>query len=523
MDKKYLPYVVLGLRPDAERAELTAGFAQATIRMRRSAQAPFSLEDLTAALADLEKRDTSESRSVFSVPADTVFVPAKFEVEIGGQAFDDPQSLLEALDSSIASDSEPGHQRALSRAHLYVGLGRFQEWDWPSALEHASTARQLAVDVQTRDEASNLAAGAHMMLGQEADAIRALDETLRTDWSGPLRRNLALLLINRDPLRAAAEFARLVDCTETLSQRIDIAFQAIDLWKSTIPGGFDEESHAHTCPAELKVALRHLAMADIDEEQFWKLGLVLADTDKEWVRREAFVGSPHAESVSANLLRLRSVGFDNYVKHLCRISGPQGRPWIRVEADTLATAIVTGLSQPDSKVGSAAFAVDVLKNGLDCSTPTRINLRILLAAAMDELIDEDSEPITEIITWLRDAKRSIPSSTDDSELKAEMINNINMAFDIVGRLFGTHRERNFREVHQAASAIEQQLSTPYGRSTANMQAIRSTANEIHAWCTDTLSILQQITAQMSPNDLRTAIQEFCRNIITVRDFVGGLR
>jgi hypothetical protein len=153
----------------------------------------------------------------------------------------------------------------------------------------------------------------------------------------------------------------------------------------------------------------------------------------------------------------------------------------------------------------------------------RVNIRIILTMAMEELVDEDSEPITEIIGWLRDAKQAVNTATDDPREQQDLRDNVNTAFDILGRLFGAHRERGFQEVRQSAAAIEKQLSTPYGRRSADMQLIRGASQEISKWCNETLSILQQITAQMSPSDLRQAVQEFCENVTVVRDFVGSLR
>jgi hypothetical protein len=523
IDKQYIPHVILGIRSDASRNDITMGFARASKRIRQSASSLITMEDLTTALSTLENSKPSPMDLHFLVPANPVVAPLAFQIDLGGRHFDQPQALLDETPHADEDVIDSDTKIALSQAYLHRGITHLHAWSWEDALNCAILSKNFALHESISDEALNLAAAAFIMLGDEDKAVAALTEAVGGDWSLALRRNLALLFIKTNPLRASTEIAHLVDHAPTQDGRLAAALLGVELWRKSHPEGTDDESTPNTIPTTLRTSLRSILFSDIDEEQFWNLGTILARTDANWVKTEALIGSTHAESVSANLLRLRSVNFENYIGNLCRVSGPQAQPWIRLEAEKLAREVVVGLSDEATRAQYAAFAVTLLKSGFDSSTLMRVNIRIILTMAMEELVDEDSEPITEIIGWLRDAKQAVNTATDDPREQQDLRDNVNTAFDILGRLFGAHRERGFQEVRQSAAAIEKQLSTPYGRRSADMQLIRGASQEISKWCNETLSILQQITAQMSPSDLRQAVQEFCENVTVVRDFVGSLR
>lgn len=71
-DDRRNPYVILGIPFGAGESEARTGFAKASRRIRQIDDAPYTMEDLTWALHQIEQiiEDPSKAFSVFRVPAD---------------------------------------------------------------------------------------------------------------------------------------------------------------------------------------------------------------------------------------------------------------------------------------------------------------------------------------------------------------------------------------------------------------------------------------------------------------------
>lgn len=71
-DQRRSPYLVLGLRFGASKAEAAKAFARATRRLRKMPDAPFDIEDLNWALHAVEQRvdDPATSIDDYRMPAD---------------------------------------------------------------------------------------------------------------------------------------------------------------------------------------------------------------------------------------------------------------------------------------------------------------------------------------------------------------------------------------------------------------------------------------------------------------------
>lgn len=71
MDKRKSPYLVLGVPYGAAKGDAAKAFARATKRLRRTAEAPFDLEDLNWALHAVEQRADDPGTSIddYRMPA----------------------------------------------------------------------------------------------------------------------------------------------------------------------------------------------------------------------------------------------------------------------------------------------------------------------------------------------------------------------------------------------------------------------------------------------------------------------
>lgn len=81
MDKRKSPYLVLGIPYGASKGDAAKAFAKATRRLRRSAHAPYDIEDLNWALHAVEQRADDPSTSIddYRMPGN----PGLYEVPLG--------------------------------------------------------------------------------------------------------------------------------------------------------------------------------------------------------------------------------------------------------------------------------------------------------------------------------------------------------------------------------------------------------------------------------------------------------
>ncbi|WP_062516833.1 hypothetical protein [Demequina gelatinilytica] len=114
-NRRHSPYLVLGVPYGVSKAEASRAFAQATRRLRRMADAPYELEDLNAALHQVEHEiaDAEQSIDHYRMPADAgVYVlpagPGRLNLVV--------EPLARQTPPTQQSDVDAVHARAILEA-----------------------------------------------------------------------------------------------------------------------------------------------------------------------------------------------------------------------------------------------------------------------------------------------------------------------------------------------------------------------------------------------------------------------
>jgi len=518
MNKELLPNIIVGVPTGSSPSDATVGFARASRRVKQLAErSPFSMDELTAALAVLEKTNQDSREVRLCVPADPSAIPDVVEVVVGGQRITDPAQIVLAATAYESSDSAVAAEK-LASAHLVLAINALFEWDWEKSLGHARDVLRLSTMESARDEALNLSAIALYMSDRPDEAASALRKAVEGQWNIRLRTNLAAMVMHSRPAEAAAELAYLVGGATSSVERLEAARNAVYLWRKSRPDGQDDEDSADSIPASLRDALRGLVVSDISEEDFWEIGQFVARTDADWVRTDAFLGSSHCDTPSACLVRLRTVSFEAFIHELARRSGPKSPEWVNNTCEEFVLMVNKGLLDDFSSSPHASFAVDVLRGGLDASTEHRVLLRVLLVYALQELIDEDGEPLLDIIGWLGAGRSAIKSVPVDAERRKFLEEQVGNAYNVLGQMFGSRRQSMSKDYRDVVLRIAQQLSTGQGRRTANMDVIRQACRDIRSWADDTLRVIGSLAPHVHDSELRTALNGFMDSVKELRKF-----
>ena len=518
MNKDLIPNIIIGVPTGSSASVATVGFAKASQRVKKLADAsPFTMDELTSALAVLEKGNGAERDVRLCVPADATVVPPKIELVVGDRTVTDPQEIIDAASSSDATDSGIPKSK-LADAHMMLALSSLFSWEWDKALDHARGVLRNSGEEKMRDEALNISGIALYLMGRGDEAATALRKAVEGQWNIHLRTNLAALVMHSNPAEAAAEMSYLVAGAGTSAEKLDAARNAVRLWRMSRPDGQDDEDAAGTVPDSLRQSLRSLILSDISEEDFWDIGQFVAHTDPTWVKENAFLDSKHCDSDSACLLRVRTVSFEAFLHELSRRGRHGSAEWIFDTAEGFVAAANGGLIKDFSSNGHASFALECLRAGLDASTQPRILLRILLVFAMEAILDDGDEPVDEVIGWLKAGRDSINSAVSDTDQRKFLTEQVGAAYNTLGRMYGVSREKMAGDYRAVAIKISEQMNTAYGRRTANMTVIKDACRDIRTFTNDTMKIMGLITPHVANQELKKALGDFVDSIKALKEF-----
>lgn len=516
MNKDLIPNIIIGVPTGSSASDATVGFAKASRRVKKLGdQSPFTMDELTSALSVLEKSHSSVRDVRLCVPADVSAIPASIEAVVGEQTLSDPQQIVDAVVGSESGELSVA-KSTIATAHLMLALQSLFSWEWESALDHARNVLRYAAEEKLRDEALNISGISLYLLDRGEEAATALRKAVEGDWNVRLRTNLAALVMHTNPAEAAAEMAYLVNGATGSDEKLEAARNAVRLWRMSRPDGLDDEDAADTIPESLRLSLRSLVVSDISEADFWDIGQFIARTDPGWVKEDAFLSSSHCDSDSACLLRLRTVSFEVFLHEMVKRGKQGSSQWIFEEVEGFVEAANNGMIKDFSSNGHASFALECLKGGLDASTHSRILMRVLLVFAMEAILDDGDEPVDEVINWLKAGRESVNRVVTDPEQKKFINEQIGVAYNSLGRMYGVSRNKMSEDYRKVAIRISEQMGTAYGRRTANMAVVKDACRDIRKWANDTIRIMGSITPHVANNELKDALKSFTETVQAIK-------
>lgn len=508
LNSKTAPCLVLGVPSNANQQDAVTAFALRSRKVKTGISSAFSVEDLTAALSEIESSFREGSATIrFAIPCNSEVVQYDKTFHVSGISYDYKSDFSNFQSNQIPDDQLPAAGLVL----LGAALKELLEWNWDVAANCARESLRVSKREDVRDEALNILAAALAMQGDTARALDALKKAVEGQWNISLQTNLALIATELDPSLAIEHMKYIVGGAELISERIMATRMAIQLWKK-VQGdetGSDDEDDFSPLPRPLLSSI-YLLLEDpaISEEDFFELGHFLARVDSALFKTSSNVQrSPHSRSLSAEAIGARAEGFAEFIERLGGIAAQDSerlKPWIHEQLDSMVGSINSVLVDSDSSNSFAThLAFSMIDGGLDCSTFHRIAMRPLLVQQLEDMLENNSEPSEKFIKWHNQATRATRSGeaqiTPD---QVEILNNLQeRAGNILAFMFHRALLTQGGAIEEAEQQIRQRMTGFLNRLSADKTEVRRVAVRMRDACGVIVKTYDQVIPLASLADL----------------------
>lgn len=517
------PSLVIGVPGNADRAELGTAFALASRRLKISSTAPFTIEQLTTALADLEENlKTPQLRLWYQVPANPQLVDMDPATAVRGVRYDLKNVPID-FEILIAQDA---NAEDLARLALAAAIKSLYAWKWEEAAELSRTCLKLSKEEDLRDEALNVLAATLLARGETAKALDALRKAVEGEWNLALQTNLAVVASEADPATAVEHMSYLIAGAEDYEQRREAALLAVALWKRSqgeVKGSDDEDDFDPPPRSVLSAIYDLLDSSDLTEENFYDLGMFLARVDAEQLNaNDLFRNSPHSSSPSAQLIRARVNGFFEFVAEFGPISKARddhSRPWIMNAVEQYVRTLFQMIADSDDTERQKIAIIHshkLFNTGMPKNSVARVLLLAVMILNFEAILPDDGAPKDVVDEWLahafqnvRDGKIEMNGNQKESLLEA-----IAAAAHTLVRF--RHKEiiPTLQQADNQSLIIEQKTSGFFSSFTVDRAAVRAVARPIVDFCSESkktyyrlLPMLQDEKARESVGTILSAIGE----------------
>lgn len=489
MKRQHIPYLILGVPSTASPDESSVGFARAAKRIKKLDEAPFTVEDLTAALAAVESTSTSTTEFVYALPSDA-------ELLVGWTS--------EAAERARADEHTDAERAA--QGHLMAAIDLLLEWKWVDAEAAAKQVLRLSHVEATRDEALNCLALALAMRGENDKAVAALKQAVEGQWNFSLQQNLGILALEGDPELAANQATYWLEAAKTPEEREQALLTVLGMWMSLREKADEDEEIP--LPTRIKVSFRQALASELPEDTFRLLGTFLAQNDKDWVLKASnWAGGPLGSTETANLILARAEGLDHFLDFLME-NAKSPSSVVQESINRLVSEMNEVMFTEDSAIFAAGVCMKLFDQGLDFSTFERVLARPLTVREICMAIGGDGdEPVEKVLDWLIQTQAAIPS-LDVSEESKDLLREVNASGgNIAAALFHDSRMDDGRRIFDNLQEINALHMSYGGRRRINKAGLREATSAMSRWCSDTRRIYEKCMKVATSEDLRTAWNE----------------
>jgi hypothetical protein len=502
------PHLVLGIPTGSSPDEAVRAFAMKTRKVKNSSDSPFTIEDLTAALAEVQQGSREDAVSLqYAVPCNgRVFEPTSSFYSNGTK-----HQPTEPADTLLAAVSNASDSQASARTILAASIFSLFDWRWEDAGRFARECLRLSQDEDERDEALNILAASHIMNGDPERAMQALQKAVEGKWNLALQTNLALVATSQEPGLASAQMSFLINGASGAAEKLRAARMAINLWRNSQSGELEDDELNPLAPALLESMYGILTTSDLGEEDFFDIALFLERVDSgSRALRVALDASPHRDTPSAAVVKARSEGFGEYLDSLVVSSSQDSahlRPWIQDRVDEFVRELSSSLLEGESERTSITVAFSMLRNGLDCSNFGRIGMRFLLMNRLHTQLAENAQPSEDFFRWHAEATQQM----NKLGLPDEQVELLGHLRDEAGNKLGalTHLALvdQYPHVERAANQIIQRTSGFLNRLTADKTAVGSVAGKIVTACRQAVADYDRAIPLVTNQEIRKQMVE----------------
>lgn len=489
MKRQHIPHLILGVPSNASADESSVGFARAAKRIKKMDESPFSVEDLTAALAAVESTSTSTSAFVFALPSDP--------------------EILDGWTSEAAEVARAEEHKDAERAaqgHLVAAIDLLFGWEWTDAEAAAKEVLRLSNVETTRDEALNCIALSLAMQGENDKAVAALKQAVEGQWNFSLQQNMGILALEGDPELAANQATYWLEAAKTAEEREQALLTVLGMWMSLRDG--DEEDEEVPLPSRILASFRQALAAELPEDTFRLLGTFLAQNDKDWILKASnWAGGPLGNTETANLIFARAEGFDHFLDFLMENAKSRSNV-VQESINRLVSDMNEVMFTEEDALFAAGICTQLFDRGLDFSSFERVLARPLTVREICMAVGgDDGEPVEKVLDWLIQAKAAIASLEVTEESKGLLRDVTGSGGNIAAAVFHDSRMDDARRIYENLQEINALHASYGGRRRINKAGLREATSAMSRWCSETRRIHEKCMKVATSEDLRKAWNE----------------
>jgi len=515
------PHLYLGVPSQADKVTCGTGFARATRRIKNNPASVISVQDLTSALSSAEQQTKNEFSLRFAIPANPRVTNGPESIIVSDREFDESSDL-----SSLTTDGLDSREREhISGFLLRCAFQKLWGWDWTGAGLAAQQCLKFSREEDTRDEALNVLAASFVMRGESAKAVDALKQAVAGRWNLNLQGNLVLLASTDSPELAVEHLAHFVLGAENPSDRLGASRMAVDLW-SKVCERLGEVSAPPMPKPVIEAFYGLLRKPGITEEEFFDLGLFLAETDDDKKKLVSTIDlSALGDTISAKLLRKHAEDFGSYAIALANaenLGQLATRPWLQAKLDTMIQSMNQMFMSDEVENKPIDFAFGLINNGLKCKSLERISLLAFMVWHLrDVFTDENDVPKDEFVSWVLDGyklSRARGAFEGQNSEYVELVQGfIQSALNALMFLYYRGYWNMAIQVEQNVNALLQESSKWF----PNRNAIQSSAREIQGWAAGVLANCQPLRQRCTDNELNPHVDQLIGFVTQFRNTVSS--
>jgi len=522
------PHLIIGALSNVNAQDAVTAFARASRKVKSNPNAPFTIEDLTSALAEIDASNrSSESGLRYSIPANPNVFNSKTTFTMNGTSFQFDSTLSDIDVGQIDNENK----ESAGRVFLAGSIHQLLQWEWQLAADYARACLRLSSNESERDEALNVIAASFAAQGEDLKALDALKKAVEGEWNLALQANLALLAIEANPQLAIEHMSYLVEGATSATDKIRACRTAINLWQSSqseVTGSSDQDDFEPLPRTFLNSIQTIISSPMISEETFYEFGKFLARVDGvEFKKSGSLEKSKFANSPSGDLVKARIESYDQWLKRLVPVS--IGRletcPWIHDDIDDFVRQINTELFEANPPAIFVNLAFSLLDDGLDCSNRIRIILRGLIILELHNVLKEDTQPSDKFIDWLDEAQRAIKENRLglDQEENEQLMKLLHNAGNRLCQLVGNALLEEGRKIQPTVTAIQSRMSGFFNRLNAPRAEISKMSREVVGWCQESQKSISKAKSLSNDAELNQVMANLWSSIEGMRKAVVEYR
>jgi tetratricopeptide (TPR) repeat protein len=508
------PSLVIGVAGNADRADLGIAFALASRRLKTSSTAPFTIEQLTTALADLEENlKTPRLQLWYQVPANPQLVDTDPVIAVRGVRYD-LKNVPSDLELLVAQDA---NAEDLARLVLAAAIKSLYAWKWEEAAELSRKCLKYSKVEDLRDEALNVLAATLLARGEAAKALAALRKAVEGEWGLALQTNLAVVASEADPATAIEHMSYLIAGVEDSEQRRQAALLAVALWKRSQGEEKESEDEDDFDPpprSVLDAIYDLLDSSDLTEENFYDLGMFLARVDADQLNViDLFENSSHSSSPSARLIRARANGYFEFVAEfgpIAKARDDHSRPWIMNAIEQYVRAVSQMIADGDNTERQKIAIMHGYKlfdTGMPMNSVARVLLLAVLILNFKTILPEDGAPKDVVDEWLTHAFQNVSREQFemDGDQKESLLEAIAAAAYILVHF--RHKEiiPTLRQADNQSLIIAQKTSGFFSSFTVDKSAVRGAARPIFDFCAESKRTYARLRPMLKDETARNSV------------------